>query len=84
MKALNTKKADEIFSAVVVIVLLLILPLWGAMAMMVGSAIGLVAFLVWFRGRISFRFGLLLALIAFAVAAGIALMLLFGRGHHWG
>lgn len=80
MKALNTNKADDIFSATIVLVLLLILPLWGAEAMMVGSVIGLIAHLVWFRKRLSLRLGLLLVL-AFALAAGVAWLLSLGRGH---
>ena len=35
-EALKTKKAEEAFSALLIVVVLLILPIWGGTAMLVG------------------------------------------------
>ena len=41
-EALKKKKAEETFSAALVVVLFIILPMWGGTAMLAGSVIGLV------------------------------------------
>jgi hypothetical protein len=82
-ETLKTKKAEETFSAALVVILLLILPMWGAVAMLVGSAIGLVAYAVLFRERLRSR-GWLKAVVIPVVAAaviGAAIAVALSRGH---
>jgi len=71
-ETLKTKKAEETFSATLIVVLLLILPMWGAVAMLVGSAIGLVAYVFLFRERLRSRGWLKAAVIPIVVAAVLA------------
>ena len=79
---LKTKQAEEAFSATLVLVVLLILPMWGGVAMLVGSAIGLVAYAVLFAERLRSR-GWVKTLVPVAVAAalGAAIALALSRGH---
>jgi len=72
------KKADDVFAVIPVLILLLLTP-WP-MAMMIASAIGLAALFVVFRGR-QLRGALLTAVVSFAVAAAIALIILLGRSN---
>jgi len=65
---LKTKKAEETFSAALLVILLIIVPMWGGVAMLVGSAIGLVAYAVLFRERLHNR-GWLKVMIPVTVAA---------------
>ena len=71
-ETLKTKKAEETFLATVVVVLLLILPMWRAVAMLVGSAIGLVAYAILFGERLRSRGWLKAAVIPIVVAAALA------------
>jgi hypothetical protein len=82
-ETLKTKKAEETFSATLVVVLLLILPMWGAVAMLVGSAIGLVAYAILFRERLRIRGWLKTVVIPIAVAAalGAAIAVALSRGN---
>lgn len=82
-ETLKTKKAEETFSAALVAVLLLILPMWGGVAMLVGSAIGLVAYAVLFRERLRSRGWLKAVVIPITVAAvvGAAIAVALSRGH---
>jgi hypothetical protein len=81
-ETLKTKKAEETFSAALVVVLLIILPTWGGVAMFVGSVIGLVAYAVLFRERLRSR-GWLKVVIPVTVAAvlGAAIAVALKRGH---
>lgn len=79
----NTKMAEESFAASVAVVLLLILPMWGGVAMVVGAAIGLLAYAVLFRERLRRR-GWLRALVIPVTAAavlGAVLAVLLTWGH---
>jgi hypothetical protein len=78
---LKTKRAEETFSALV-LVLLIILWMLGAVAMLVGSAIGLVAYVVLFRERLRAR-GWLKVIIPITAAAlfGAAIAVALSRGH---
>jgi hypothetical protein len=67
--ALKAKTAESIFSALA-LVLLLILSLWGAAAMLAGSIVGLAAFGFLFRERL--RGGSWRVAFSVAVAAGLA------------
>ena len=79
---LKTKQAEEAFSATVVLVVLLILPMWGGVAMLVGSAVGLVAYAVLFRERLRSRGWVKTVVpVAVAVALGAAIALALSRGH---
>jgi len=73
-----SKNAEDVFAVIPVLILLLLTP-WP-MAMMVASAIGLAAMFVVLRGR-QLRGALLTALISFAVAAAIAIIVSLGRSH---
>jgi hypothetical protein len=69
-ETLKTKQAEETFSAAFILVLLLLLPMWGGVAMLVGSAIGLVAYTLLFRERLRSR-GWLKAVVIPVTAAGL-------------
>jgi hypothetical protein len=75
---LKTKKAEETFSALMIVVVLLILPGLGAVAMLVGSAIALVAYAALYGKRIyeggGFR-AIFPAVLALGLGAAIALFL---------
>jgi hypothetical protein len=70
---LKPEKAEELFLTALVIVVLLILPMWGAVAMMVGSAIGLAVHVVLFRERLRSQGRLKAAMIVFTLGAVFAL-----------
>ncbi len=72
------KKADDVFAVIPVLILLLLTP-WP-LAMLIASAIGLAALFVVFRGR-QLRGALLTAVVSFAVAAAIAIVISLGRSH---
>jgi hypothetical protein len=78
---LNMTKAELTFLGVLAIIIFLVLPMWGAEAMLFGSGIALVAYASLFRGRLSRR-GWLLSLIPIAVAAalGAAIAVALSRG----
>lgn len=69
-EALKTKYAESVFSALAIFVLL-ILSLWGAVAMLAGSVIGLAAYSFLFREQLRGR-GWLTAAISAVVAAALA------------
>ena len=69
-KILKTKQAEEAISAALVLVVLLILPIWGGVAMLVGSAVGLVAYAVLFTERLRGR-GWVKTVVPVAVAAAL-------------
>jgi uncharacterized membrane protein YjjP (DUF1212 family) len=73
-----TKNVDHGFAAIAVCILLLLTP-WPA-AMLIASAIGLVGWLLVYRGRKRSQ-GLLVALVAFVVAAALAVFIWSNRGH---
>jgi hypothetical protein len=81
-ETLKTKNAEKTFSGAIVVVLLLILPMWGGVAMLVGSAIGLVAYTVLFRERLRSRGWLKAVVIPATVAAALAaaIAVVFNRG----
>lgn len=66
-ETLKTKKAEETFSALI-LVALMILWMLGPVTMLVGSAIGLAAYAILFRERLSAR-GWLKFVIPVAAAA---------------
>ena len=70
-----SKNTEDVFAVIPVLILLLLTP-WP-MAVMIISAIGLAALFVVFTGR-QLRGALLTALISFAVAAAIAIVLSLG------
>jgi hypothetical protein len=72
------KNADDVFAVIPVFILLFLTP-WP-LAMMVASAIGFAALFVVFRGR-QLRGALLTAVVSFAVAAAIAIIISLGRSH---
>jgi len=74
------KNAPVVFSPAVVITVLLLLTPWPT-AMLVVSAIGLVAGLVVFRSRTTFRSKLWASMVGFAVAAAIAMVSSLSRSH---
>lgn len=82
IEAPKTKKVEEVFSAALVLVPLIILPMWGAVAMLVGSALGLVAYTVLFRERLRER-GWLKFLLPVTVVAvvGAVIAVTLSRGH---
>ena len=80
-ETLKTKTAEQIFSAVVVLTLLLILPQLGGTAMLIGSLIGLIAYVLLFRDRLRDRgWRKIVATVAIAGALGAAFAIAF-RGH---
>jgi hypothetical protein len=82
-EALKTKKVEETFSAALLVVVLIILPMWGGVAMLVGSAIGLVAYTLLFRERLRSRGWLKAVVIPVTVAAvlGAVIAVALSRGH---
>ena len=82
-ETLKTKKAEEAFSAALVVAILIILPMWGGVAMLVGSAIGLVAYTFLFRERLRSRGWLKTAAIPATAAAvvGAVIAIVLRRGH---
>jgi hypothetical protein len=73
LRAGNSKISEEAFSAGLIVVLLLILPQFGAVAMVVGSAIGMAAYLHLFPERFRTRSGsLAVGAILVAILAAIA------------
>ena len=70
------KKADHVFAVIPVLILLLLTP-WP-MAMTIASAIGLAALFVLFRGC-QLRGALLTAVVSFAIAAPIAIVIFLDR-----
>ena len=72
------KNAEDAFPVIPVLILLLLTP-WP-MAMTIASAIGLAALFVVFRGR-QLRGALLTAVVSFAVAAAIAIVITLARSH---
>ena len=76
--SLKTKKAEEAFSAALIVLVLLILPSFGGVAMLVGSVISLVAYAALYGKRICERGGFrafLTALLALALGAAIGFIL---------
>jgi hypothetical protein len=69
INALKTRNAESVFLALAVIVVLLILPMFGATAMLAGSVIALTAFIFVFRERLRARGWLTVAVSAAASAA---------------
>lgn len=78
----KTKKAEDTFSAALAVVLLIILMMLGAVPMLVGSAIGLVAYTVLFREWLRSR-GWLRVLLPVTVAGAVGAVIAVGlsRGH---
>src|SRR5690349_14591047 len=73
---LKTEEDEQTFSSALVIILLLLLPLLGGGAMLIGSAIGLLAYVVLFRERLGscgWKKTLITAIVAAVVVAAIAL-----------
>ena len=68
---LKTKRAEEIVGSTTFVVVLLLLPMFGALAMMVGSGVALVAYAILFRERVSNR-GWLKTVFPIAVAGIVA------------
>ena len=76
----KAKKVEEIFLAVVGLVLLAVLPIWGAIPMLVGSAVGLLAYAILFRKRLRSRgWHRFIIPVAIAVAAAAAMAFAMGR-----
>jgi len=75
----NTKLTEEVFSAILVVVVLLILPQLGAVAMMVGSATGFGIYVYLFPDRFRTRNGslkLAIGLVTFlAILAGVVVVM---------
>jgi hypothetical protein len=82
---LKTKTTEAAFSAALVVALLIILPLLGGTAMLIGSAVGLVAYIILFPERFRSRSGSLKPAVCvaafFAVAAAAAVVFCLVRGH---
>jgi len=72
------KNADEVFSVIPVLILLVLTP-WP-LAMMIASAIGLASLFAVFRGR-ELRGALLTAVVSLIAAAAIAILISLGRTH---
>lgn len=75
-ETLKTNKDEQTFSSVLVIVLLLLLPLLGGAAMLIGSAVGLVLYVILFRERLrtrGWRKIIIMAIIAAVLAATLIL-----------
>jgi len=84
MKISQRLKTEHAFSATLVVIVLLILPLWGSVAMLVGSAVGLVAYTVLFRERLrSGGWIKLKTVVAVALAAAVsaAIAVAVSQGH---
>jgi 4-hydroxybenzoate polyprenyltransferase len=85
--ALKTKKAENTFSAVLVIFLLLIVPslplgkYGGGIAMVAVALIGGIAYIVLFKERPQWGQIIVGAAVAATVAAAIVVALQLGRGH---
>lgn len=81
----KTEKAEEAFIAALVVIVLLILPSLGGTAMLVGSVIGLVAYIFLFPEHFRSRSGSLRAatclIVALAVAAAVVVVLSLFKGH---
>jgi hypothetical protein len=78
------EKVEQTFAVVAALVVLLILPIWGAVPMLVGSAIGLVVYAVLFRAQLRSRGLLKVVVIPVGIAvaaAAIAFALQRGHGH---
>jgi hypothetical protein len=69
-KALNTTNVEDTFPSLAIAIVLTLL-LWGPVAMLAGSAIGLAAFVLIYRQRLHTR-GWLTATVAAAVSAALA------------
>ena len=77
-ETLNTKRAEQTFSAALVVILLLIFPQLGAQAMLIASVIGLIAYAVLFREPLRSRGGWKIAVtVAIAGALGAAFAIAF-------
>jgi O-antigen ligase len=77
-------KGEEAFSAALGIVLLIMVPIWGGTAMLLGLAAGSVAYALIFRKRLRHRgwLGAIIGLAAAAlVAAAVVIAVSFRRGH---
>jgi hypothetical protein len=72
------KNADEVFPVIPVLILLVLTP-WP-LAMMIASAIGLAALVAVLKGR-QLPGAVLTAVVSFAVAAAIAIVLALSRTH---
>jgi hypothetical protein len=70
-EVLKSSIAEGVFLALTLVVVLLILPLWSATAMLVGSILGLAAYVIVFRERLRGR-GWLRAAAVVALAAALA------------
>lgn len=66
------KPSEEVFSAMLIVLVLLVLPLLGATAMVIGSAAGLTAYIRLFPERFRGRSGSLKLAICLVVAMWIA------------
>ena len=65
------------------IILLLVLPMWSGVAMLVGSAVGLVAYALLFKARLRSRGWLTLVVsVAAAAAVGAAIAVLLAWKHY--
>lgn len=86
-EALKTKKAEDIFSAVLVVFLLLIVPslplgkYGGGIAMVAVGVIGGIAYIVLFKERANWQKIVVRAAVAATVGAAIVVALQLGRGH---
>jgi len=78
---LKRKKAAEIFLAVWGAIVLLILPMWGAEAMLAGSAIGLGVYAVLVGDHPRGRGWFSAVIISVAAAIGAAIAIALSRGH---
>lgn len=83
--ALKTQGAEQAFSATLIVVVLLILPPLGGTAMLIGSTIGLGAYILLFPDRFRTRRGslrpALCVLGAFVLASLVILVGSLLRGH---
>lgn len=83
-ETLKTKKAEESFGTALIVIIVFLLPLWGATAMVIGSAIGLVAYVSLFRERLRDRGWLGPALsftLATLAAVAVILVVSLSRAH---
>jgi hypothetical protein len=80
--SLKTKKAEEAFSAALIVVVLLILPRLGGLAMLIGSVIGLAAYAALY-GRRRYASGGFRAILPalLALALGVIIAFILSRGH---
>jgi len=85
IETLRTKKIEATFSALVPLFILLILPYWGATAMVVGSAIGMVALTWLYKESMCESRGFFTTTLCVTgvvvVSAGIAVAKSLIRGH---